>query len=487
CHVERVCRYKVGHRHVVADEELPAVHVLLQDRRHVEEVLTCDRYLRREPLLRRVERGVARDAPERLLQLGRGEQEPLVDLCPGSEPGGQEAFLRVLLREVEDDRDRFREDEVAIDEDGQLASGVHREKLGAPMLALRGIYVNELELNIQLAQRPEDADRTGRREPIELHGLATSFSPERRPRSGARCDRRQLFLQVGDNYSCRRPPGGWLAAAPRQEPGLSSFPPRPSAFAASEAGTLQWPFGNDVVAIDSDRECQNFFIVSRGGNYVIKTQPDANGALNVGAPSNVVRFETGNIPTGIAVDAKGQRAYVNNEVNLSVSILDLDNDTVIARDVPSSEPPAPGTFAHAVEMGKLIFFTALGVPDNALVGTELRDIDAVQFRGKQSADAWSSCGSCHPNGLADGVTWIFPDGPRQAIPMDGCTRSSTGRTTSASTTGAPQTPDTGFPARERARRRPRTGNRSPGAAYYPSAPASKRRRRRPQAKRSEVR
>src|SRR5262249_34960118 len=107
------------------------------------------------------------------------------------------------------------------------------------------------------------------------------------------------------------------------------------------------------------------------------------------------------------------------EVNLSVSILDLDANTVIARDVPSSQPPAPGTFAHSVEMGKLVFFTALGVPDNGLVGTELRDIDAVQFRGKQSADAWSSCASCHPDGLADGVTWIFPDGPRQAIPMDG--------------------------------------------------------------------
>ena len=49
----------------------------------------------------------------------------------------------------------------------------------------------------------------------------------------------------------------------------------------------------------------------------------------------------------------------------------------------------------------------------------MRDIIPLDFRGKQSQDAWSSCGSCHDEGLADGVTWIFGDGPRQTIPMDG--------------------------------------------------------------------
>jgi cytochrome c553 len=39
-------------------------------------------------------------------------------------------------------------------------------------------------------------------------------------------------------------------------------------------------------------------------------------------------------------------------------------------------------------------------------------------RGKASNNAWSSCGSCHPDGLSDGVTWIFPAGPRQTLPLD---------------------------------------------------------------------
>ena len=88
-------------------------------------------------------------------------------------------------------------------------------------------------------------------------------------------------------------------------------------------------------------------------------------------------------------------------------------------DIPSSEPPAPGTFEHAVLVGKLAFFTALGIPDNDIFGTAIRDIVPRNFRGKQSKNAWSSCGSCHPDGLADGVTWFFGTGPRQTKPLDG--------------------------------------------------------------------
>ncbi len=176
-------------------------------------------------------------------------------------------------------------------------------------------------------------------------------------------------------------------------------------------------FGNDLVAMDTDSDCERFYILSRGGNYVIKARL-VDDKLNINAPSNVVRFQTGNIPTGLVVDREGHRAFVNNQVNLSVSILNLDNNTVIARDIPSSTPPAPGSFADSALKGELTFFTALGVPDNDLRGLQIRDIVPLESRGKQSANAWSTCASCHPGGLADGVTWIFPDGPRQTIPTD---------------------------------------------------------------------
>ncbi|MGH9894283.1 MAG: YncE family protein, partial [bacterium] len=140
------------------------------------------------------------------------------------------------------------------------------------------------------------------------------------------------------------------------------------------AESLARLFGNDLVAIDADRKCDNFFIVSRGGNYVIKAVLDQDGKLNIGAPDNVVRFQTGNIPSGIEVDAKGRFGYANNEVNLSVSILDLQAGTVVEQDVASSTLPEPGSFQHTRLMGKLVFFTGLGVPDNGIIGTP---IDAI--------------------------------------------------------------------------------------------------------------
>ncbi len=173
-------------------------------------------------------------------------------------------------------------------------------------------------------------------------------------------------------------------------------------------------FGNDIVAIDSWAG-GNFVIVSRGGNYVLRAKL-VNGKLDIGLP-NVVRFPTGNIPTGIVV-RNGQTAYVNNEVDQSITILDLAASQTILPDVSSSRPPTPGSFAHGVLLGKLVFFTALGVPDNGLVGTQIRDIKPLEDRGKQSENAWSTCASCHPAGLADGGTWLFPDGPRQTIPLD---------------------------------------------------------------------
>jgi YVTN family beta-propeller protein len=171
-------------------------------------------------------------------------------------------------------------------------------------------------------------------------------------------------------------------------------------------------FGNDIVAIDATIAGDLFLIVSRGGNYVMLATRAAGAKLTLGAP-NVIRFKTGNLPNGVVFSYDGQRAYVNNEADVSVTVLPS------GVTIPSGEPPAPGTFEHAVLVGKLAFFTALGIPDNDFFGTDIRDIVPLTFRGKMSKDAWSSCGSCHPDGLADGVTWFFGTGPRQTKPLDG--------------------------------------------------------------------
>lgn len=175
-------------------------------------------------------------------------------------------------------------------------------------------------------------------------------------------------------------------------------------------------FGNDIVAIDANSAGNQFVLVSRGGNYVLRAGLVA-GKLNIGVP-NVVRLQTGHIPTGIVMNSAGTRAYTNNEVGRSVSVLNLATNTVIAKDVESSALPVVGSFDHNMLMGKLTFFTALGVPDNGLSALPIRSINPLKFRGKQSDNAWSTCASCHPAGLADGVTWIFADGPRQTVPLD---------------------------------------------------------------------
>jgi hypothetical protein len=184
--------------------------------------------------------------------------------------------------------------------------------------------------------------------------------------------------------------------------------------------SLRRLFGNDLVDIDASAD-NVFLIVSRGGNFVFRATLDTERRLDLGPPS-VIRFRTGNLPNGIVTSVSGgnrSRAYVNNEANVSVTAINLFTNTVIERDIPSGTPPAPGTFAHGVLVGKLAFFTALGIPDNGLNELPIRDIVPLSFRGKASDNAWSSCGSCHPDGLADGVTWIFATGPRQTVPLDG--------------------------------------------------------------------
>lgn len=186
---------------------------------------------------------------------------------------------------------------------------------------------------------------------------------------------------------------------------------------ANPTASLDRLFGNDIVAIDATQDGQKFLIVSRGGNYVIQAGLDANGKLTIGAPT-VKRYQTGNLPNGIVVSRDGKRAYANNEAGFSVTAIDLVAQTVITRDIASATPPVPGTFAHGVLVGKIAFETALGMPDFGVFGTPVREIVPLSFRGKASDNAWSSCASCHPDGLADGVTWIFGTGPRQTLPLD---------------------------------------------------------------------
>lgn len=179
-------------------------------------------------------------------------------------------------------------------------------------------------------------------------------------------------------------------------------------------------FLNDLVAIDATLNASPvFLLVSRGADYVIQAQVNPfTLQLDIDAPNNVVRYFTGHTPNGVVVSTDGRRAYTNNEVDMSITAIDLINKVVLQKTISSSTPPAPGTFAHSVLLGKLAFHTALGIPNNDIFDTPIRNIPTLAYRGKASKDAWSSCASCHPDGLSDGVTWLFDTGPRNTIPLD---------------------------------------------------------------------
>jgi YVTN family beta-propeller protein len=187
--------------------------------------------------------------------------------------------------------------------------------------------------------------------------------------------------------------------------------------------SLDRTFGNDLVAIDGNAAGDTFLIVSRGGNQVFRAKLDASGKLNIlnAAADHVdCRVQTGNLPSGVAMRKDGTRGYANNEANFSVTSMNVADGTCLTQelDISSSEPPAPGSFQHNVLVGKVAFFTALGIPDNGFQGTDIRDIIPRNFKGKMSKDAWSSCGSCHLDGLVDGTTHIFGTGPRQTRSLD---------------------------------------------------------------------
>ena len=197
-----------------------------------------------------------------------------------------------------------------------------------------------------------------------------------------------------------------------------------------ETESLDRLFGNDIVAMDANVAGDDFLVVSRGGNYVMRASLNSEGTLDIGAPTDVVRFKTGNIPSGVVMSYDGTRAYTNNEVSTSVTSINLTSNEVMVQDIPSSESPAPGTQAHRNLLGKLVFYTALGTPDtfdtdgDGEFDIAIRDIDPLSFRNKASDNAWSSCASCHEDGHSDNVTWIFPTGPRQTIALEGTFSSS---------------------------------------------------------------
>jgi hypothetical protein len=122
----------------------------------------------------------------------------------------------------------------------------------------------------------------------------------------------------------------------------------------------------------------------------------------------------GKNPRGVVLNSTDTRAYVMDFTSRDIAVVDVSgNDPVQYRTlarIPSAALPAPGTVDATTQRGKQLFNSAIG-PEGALDNSK-------RPAGRMSDTGWGTCYSCHPNGLTDTVTWMFADGPRQAISME---------------------------------------------------------------------
>jgi hypothetical protein len=144
------------------------------------------------------------------------------------------------------------------------------------------------------------------------------------------------------------------------------------------------------------------YYVSRGADVVQRVEYGDHGPM-LGTP-DVKQIELNTVPagstlrcqnpTGIVTAHEGGYAYVNCWVTRALGVIDFSNQS-LAKTVQSDSIAASET---DVQLGRRFYFTG---------------------RGRWSKNAWSDCGSCHPDGLSDNITWSFPAGPRQTTAMDG--------------------------------------------------------------------
>jgi mono/diheme cytochrome c family protein len=105
------------------------------------------------------------------------------------------------------------------------------------------------------------------------------------------------------------------------------------------------------------------------------------------------------------IDGERNIAYVNCWITRRLGLVDLSAQSLIATFEAAA---APANAAEAsIQRGKRFYFTGRG------------RWSAAQQNGGKGGEGWSSCGSCHPDGLSDNITWVFASGPRQTTSQDG--------------------------------------------------------------------
>jgi YVTN family beta-propeller protein len=194
-------------------------------------------------------------------------------------------------------------------------------------------------------------------------------------------------------------------------------------------------FNTNPFAIAFKRKAAEGFVALGATDRLLRVTVDAQGMptinppANAQDPGNIIRIELkdlneiklpdpdyrigGRNPRGLVLNSKDTRAYVMDFLSRDVAVVDISGDNpalykTIAR-IPSADVPTAGN-AAIVQRGKVLFNSAIG-PEGAADNSR-------RPAGRMSDTGWGTCYSCHVNALADSVTWMFADGPRQAISME---------------------------------------------------------------------
>jgi hypothetical protein len=166
----------------------------------------------------------------------------------------------------------------------------------------------------------------------------------------------------------------------------------------------------DLADLDFVPDTQVAYAVGRAGDVMVRVTFGSD--VQIGSTQNKLIDLAGNDtigkcqgPTGVVIDGEHQRAYVNCWITRKLGVVDLAAQALTnALDAA----PLPSDAAElSVQRGKRFYFTGRGRWSNA------------GGNGAKGGEGWSSCGSCHPDGLTDNMTWVFAAGPRQTTSQDG--------------------------------------------------------------------
>ena len=159
-------------------------------------------------------------------------------------------------------------------------------------------------------------------------------------------------------------------------------------------------FLQEIVDLDFDGDFDTAYVVSRAADAVQRVNYDAASGITIGT-DEVTQIDSARLPEP---DRHRRR------VRPAARLRQLLGHAAPRRHRPRraerrstralGDLPPPGTAEDDVRLGERFFFTGRG-------------------RWSEGGEGYSSCGSCHPDGLSDDITWSFAAGPRQTTSLDG--------------------------------------------------------------------